>query len=85
MLRKGVYPYEYMDDGKQFNETSFPKNETFFVKVKVLLRIMSMWLGSVWKEFGEKTSLTSLKAFEAGLLKYQQRSCSFFNFFQHQD
>ena len=27
MLRKGVYPYEYMDDQKTFNETTLPENE----------------------------------------------------------
>ena len=24
LLRKGVYPYEYMDDWEKFNETSIP-------------------------------------------------------------
>ena len=24
LLRKGVYPYEYMDDWKKFNETTLP-------------------------------------------------------------
>ena len=26
-LRKGVYPYEYMDDWEKFNETTLPKKE----------------------------------------------------------
>ena len=30
MLRKGVYPYEYMDDWKKLNETSFPRSEDFY-------------------------------------------------------
>ena len=25
LLRKGVYPYEYMDSWKRFSETSFPE------------------------------------------------------------
>ena len=30
MLRKAVYPYEYMDDCEKFNETSFPEKEDFY-------------------------------------------------------
>ena len=29
LLRKGVYPHEYMDDWKKFNETSLPAKEGF--------------------------------------------------------
>ena len=29
MLRKGVYPYEYMDNWERFNETSLPSKESF--------------------------------------------------------
>ena len=29
LLRKGVYPYEYMDDWKRFNETELPLKEAF--------------------------------------------------------
>ena len=29
MLRKGVYPYEYMDSGKRFNETLLPDKKGF--------------------------------------------------------
>ena len=29
-LRKGVYPYEYMDDWGKFNETSLPEKEDFY-------------------------------------------------------
>ena len=28
LLRKGVYPYEYMDDWEEFNETALPEKET---------------------------------------------------------
>ena len=27
LLRKGVYPYEFMDDREKFNETSLPEKE----------------------------------------------------------
>ena len=30
LLRKGVYPYEYMDDWEKFNETSLPEKENFY-------------------------------------------------------
>ena len=30
MLRKGVYPYEYMDSWERFNETSLPSKEAFY-------------------------------------------------------
>ena len=30
MLRKGVYPYEYMDSWEKFDETSLPPKEDFY-------------------------------------------------------
>ena len=30
MLRKDVYPYEYMDNWERFNETSLPSKESFY-------------------------------------------------------
>ena len=30
MLRKGVYPYEYMDNWERFNETLLPSKESFY-------------------------------------------------------
>ena len=30
VLRKGVYPYEYMDSWERFNETSLPDKKKFF-------------------------------------------------------
>ena len=30
LLRKGVYPYEYMDNLERFNETSLPNKESFY-------------------------------------------------------
>ena len=29
LLRKGVYPYEYMDDSEKFDETLSPLKESF--------------------------------------------------------
>ena len=31
LLRKSVYPYEYIDDWKKFNDTALPKKENFIV------------------------------------------------------
>ena len=30
LLKKGVYPYEYMDSWERFNETSIPPKEAFY-------------------------------------------------------
>ena len=30
LLRKGVYPYEYMDSWERFDETSLPNKEVFY-------------------------------------------------------
>ena len=35
LLRKGVYPYEYMDDWEKFNETSLPEKENFYSHLNV--------------------------------------------------
>ena len=29
LLRKVIYPYEYMDDWKKFNETTLPEKNNF--------------------------------------------------------
>ena len=33
LLRKGVYPYEYMDSWKRFKEKSLPDKESFYSKL----------------------------------------------------
>ena len=35
LLRKGVYPYEYMDNWERFDETSLPNKETFYSNLKM--------------------------------------------------
>ena len=35
LLRKGVYPYEYMDSWERFNETSLPDNKSFYSKLNL--------------------------------------------------
>ena len=35
LLRKGVYPYEYMDSWKRFNETELPSKDKFYIKLNL--------------------------------------------------
>ena len=35
LLRKGVYPYEYMDSWKRFDETSLPDKEAFYSSINM--------------------------------------------------
>ena len=35
LLRKGVYPYEYMDSWERFNETELPPKESFYSKLNL--------------------------------------------------
>ena len=30
LLRKGIYPYEYVDNWQKFNETSLPSKQDFY-------------------------------------------------------
>ena len=38
--QKGVYPYEYMDSFKRFNEEKLPDQKSFYSSVKEQLMIM---------------------------------------------
>ena len=35
LLRKGVYPYQYMDSSKRFNETELPSEDKFYSKLNL--------------------------------------------------
>ena len=35
LLRKGVYPYEYMDSWERFNETSLPSKKDFYSELNL--------------------------------------------------
>ena len=35
MIRKGVYPYEYVDDWKNFEETSLPQKDAFYSRINM--------------------------------------------------
>ena len=50
LLRKGVYPYEYIDSWERFNETSLPPKEAFYselnsedIKVKGYKHAQKVW------------------------------------------
>ena len=34
-MKKVVYPHQYMDESKKFNETSLPKKESFYCYLNV--------------------------------------------------
>ena len=56
LLRKGVYPYEYMDSSEKFNETSSP-NEKYFNKEHITdedyLHAQKVWSTFKIKNLGE--------------------------------
>ena len=35
LLRKGVYPYEYMDSWERFDETSLPDKKVFYSELNL--------------------------------------------------
>ena len=35
LIRKGIYPYEYMDDWNRFKETVLPPKEAFYSKLNM--------------------------------------------------
>ena len=54
LLRKGVYPYEYMDSWERFNETLLPPKKAFYSKLN--LEDISdkdyLYAQNVWDAFG---------------------------------
>ena len=39
MFQKGVYPYEYMDDWENINDTSLPEKQAFYNHLNVEYRV----------------------------------------------
>ena len=60
MLKKGVYPYEYMDSWEKFNETSIPDKDVFYSKLnseditdKDYVHVQKVWEVFEIKNLGE--------------------------------
>ena len=53
LLRKGVYPYECMDDWENFNEATLPEKEELYsnLKMEVIADAVYMHVKRVCKEF----------------------------------
>ena len=56
LLRKGVYPYEYMDSWKRFDETSLPDKEAFYRKLNLedIIDKDCEHAQKVWEDLGIK-------------------------------
>ena len=64
LVRKGVYPYEYMDSWERFNETSLPDKEAFYSKLNEerisninYVHGQTVWKVSEIKNLGENHDL----------------------------
>ena len=57
LLKKGIYPYDYMDSVERFEETKLPKKESFFSKLngEGVSEEDYEHAKKVWKEFEMKT------------------------------
>ena len=56
LLRKGVYPYEYINNWERFNETLLPNKEAFYSKLNMENITDTDYLHAykVFKEFKRK-------------------------------
>ena len=54
LLRKGVYPYEYMDSWERFNETLLPPKKAFYSELNLedISNKDYLHAQKVWKKFG---------------------------------
>ena len=56
LLRKGVYPYQYMDNWKRFDETSFPDKEAFYssLNIEYITDVDHRHAKTIFKSFNNK-------------------------------
>ena len=56
LLRKGVYPYEYMDSWERFNETSLPEKKFFYssLNIKDITKVDHRHAKRVFKSLNNK-------------------------------
>ena len=76
LLRKGVYPYEYMDSWQRFDETSLPDKEAFYSNLN--MKILQMFTIGIEKKYSSILLIKIihyclqmlLKILETRVLKY---------------
>ena len=52
LLRKGIYPYEYMDSWERFDENTIPPKEAFYSELN--LQISQIKIMSMLKKYGKR-------------------------------
>ena len=64
LLRKGVYPYEYLDSWEKFDETTLPSKEAFYSNLNLedissedYVHTQKVWDVFEIKDFGEYHNL----------------------------
>ena len=57
MLRKGVYPCEYIDSRKKFNKNTIPPKKAFYSKIKSISDANYEHVKKVWEAFKKKKNL----------------------------
>ena len=82
LLRKGVYPYGYMDSWKRFDETSLPDKKAFYSEEILLVRLHTCSkvfekfklkrLGDYHDFYVQSDTLLLADVFEASVLKYMK-------------
>ena len=75
LLRKGVYPYKYMDNGERFDETPLPDRKYFYSELivfkRLLMKIIQMFK-SVWRIKTKKSWWLPWFVFSNGTLLLSQ-------------
>ena len=76
LLRKGVYPYEYMDSWERFDEASLPNKEAFYSELKFedITDKDSAHAQKVWEIF-EKKILASIITCMFSVIHYFLQIC----------
>ena len=64
LIRKGVYPYKYMNSWDKFEETRLPRKDEFYSKLNVfgIDEVEYQHARNVWDKFGLKNILSALTA-----------------------
>ena len=75
MLRKGVYPYKYMDNWERFNETSLPNKESFYSNLNMENIEDIDYRRDIWRAMGSGffKFLTTLKLLKTTKITISQK------------